>query len=375
MAPPVDEWRQTSRILRSGGNTFTRSVPLNVTAFCAETLARECCDLLEGQVASLAIANYLWTVPMLRQAGYRGHLVCETHDIQSLQRARYLSKGIDDADLQAELGALEAAGALIAISQDEAEFFRARLRRPAVHYAVCGFEPRPMAPETAADTSDIDAICRRSGPERADDLHADKRTGPIDLLFVGSHNGHNLNGLLWLTDQVLPLINQDVRLVIAGSIVKLIDSEGHLKRLSADPGIRILGRVDDLEPLYRAACLVTVPLLSGEGTSIKTVEAMSFGKPVVATPKGLRGLGDIDYSCHADAAAFAAACELLLGNNEERAALGEESFRIASERFSLSAYFSKIDVAMKPRESKGGFVQPLPATTDIGTQGRATAPA
>jgi hypothetical protein len=51
-----------------------------------------------------------------------------------------------------------------------------------------------------------------------------------------------------------------------------------------------LGRVENLRPLYAAARLVVVPLLEGTGVSIKTLEAITFGKPVLATAMGLRGL-------------------------------------------------------------------------------------
>jgi hypothetical protein len=50
--------------------------------------------------------------------------------------------------------------------------------------------------------------------------------------------------------------------------------------------------VDDLSDFYGRVKVCLVPLLNGTGVSLKTMEPLSYGLPVVATTKGARGLGD-----------------------------------------------------------------------------------
>ncbi|TCR70039.1 glycosyl transferase family 1 [Bosea sp. BK604] len=108
----------------------------------------------------------------------------------------------------------------------------------------------------------------------------------IDLLFVGSAHPPNCAGIAaFVRDCFIPYLSaRGVRLVIAGAA-------GPAAGLPAAPGLHVLGYVGDLRPLYAAAKLVIVPLLSGTGVSIKTLEAVALGKPVLTTPVGIRGLG------------------------------------------------------------------------------------
>src|SRR5262249_46423371 len=52
-----------------------------------------------------------------------------------------------------------------------------------------------------------------------------------------------------------------------------------------------LGRVEDLSSHYAQACLVVNPTSVGTGLKIKTLEALSRSRPVVAWPSGVDGLG------------------------------------------------------------------------------------
>ena len=53
-----------------------------------------------------------------------------------------------------------------------------------------------------------------------------------------------------------------------------------------------LGRVEDPGAIYAGARLVLLPTIDGHGLSIKTVEAMASGLPLIATRLALRGMGD-----------------------------------------------------------------------------------
>lgn len=112
--------------------------------------------------------------------------------------------------------------------------------------------------------------------------------GPsLDLLFVGGTHQPNVEGLAAFVEECfLPhLVSSGVRLVVAGEVGPALWG-----RRQPPGGVVALGRVADLRPLYAAAKLVIVPLLSGTGISLKTLEALSFGKPVLSSPVGLRGI-------------------------------------------------------------------------------------
>ena len=59
-------------------------------------------------------------------------------------------------------------------------------------------------------------------------------------------------------------------------------------------GVRILGFVDNLVDYIIASDVCIVPLLRGGGTSLKILEYMAAGKPIVATEVGVRGLPIVD---------------------------------------------------------------------------------
>jgi hypothetical protein len=115
-------------------------------------------------------------------------------------------------------------------------------------------------------------------------VSSDRHTG-IDLLFVGGAHIPNQSGITaFVHDCFIPFLSaRGVNLVIAGAV-------GNSLNFESPPGLIILGRVQNLKPLYESARLVIVPLLTGTGISIKTLEAIAMHKPVLATPVGLRGL-------------------------------------------------------------------------------------
>jgi glycosyltransferase involved in cell wall biosynthesis len=55
-------------------------------------------------------------------------------------------------------------------------------------------------------------------------------------------------------------------------------------------GVRRLGFVDDLDAVYRRAALAVNPQRFGTGLSIKSIDAMRRGMPLVTTAGGARGL-------------------------------------------------------------------------------------
>jgi len=108
--------------------------------------------------------------------------------------------------------------------------------------------------------------------------------GPI--LFVGSANASNVEGLKWFLQEVLPLLHQqlpDVKVDIVGNCVEYFTPQ---------EGVSFVGKVPDLAQYYRRAQVVVNPLRFGTGLKIKSIEALAYGKPLVTTSVGADGLGE-----------------------------------------------------------------------------------
>ncbi len=107
------------------------------------------------------------------------------------------------------------------------------------------------------------------------------------LLYVGSENPVNVEGMRYFLNQILPEIKKripSVTLFIAGRICHHLPNNIQ--------GTVLLGEVPDVEQHYAAAHLVVNPIREGTGLKIKTIEAMGYGKPLVTTPHGASGLED-----------------------------------------------------------------------------------
>jgi glycosyltransferase involved in cell wall biosynthesis len=111
------------------------------------------------------------------------------------------------------------------------------------------------------------------------------------IMFVGADYTPNIEGVTWFLENVTTLLEKKFPghfyINIVGNCCKKVNtSKSAIKTI-------LKGRVDDMEQEYREAEVVIVPLFNGSGVSIKTVEALTHGKAVIANFIGARGLEDI----------------------------------------------------------------------------------
>jgi polysaccharide biosynthesis protein PslH len=164
--------------------------------------------------------------------------------------------------------------------------------------------------------SEDDAAVMRAGgarrvelcPNGADPVEllprAPRRAGePLRVLFVGVvHYQPNYRGIVWFIEKVLPLVRR--RLPCVFDVVGPL----HSAAPPASEGVHFHGGVRSLEPFYRDAHVVVVPIPYGSGTRMKVLEAVAYGRPVVSTPIGVQGLPflpRLHYHAADDAQAFA----------------------------------------------------------------------
>lgn len=107
---------------------------------------------------------------------------------------------------------------------------------------------------------------------------------------------------------------------------------GVCEKLTAVPGIRLLGQVENLAPVYRSATVVVNPVLFGTGLKIKTIEALGFGKALVTTKAGAEGMDDLAGKAFLVAgsdASFSDAVVSLLLDRGARLDLAESAYACA----------------------------------------------
>lgn len=147
----------------------------------------------------------------------------------------------------------------------------------------------------------------------------------IKLFYIGSFDWMpNTEGVLWFLRNSWPLIhskNKHIRMVIAGR------SMPSIIRNYKTPNITIMGEVPDARSFMNENDVMIVPLLSGSGIRIKIIEAMSLGKPVVATPAAASGIP------------YRNGCGMVVAKEPKK--LAEEVLAIASDRNDLHAIGEK----------------------------------
>jgi glycosyltransferase involved in cell wall biosynthesis len=258
-------------------------------------------EIVTNANVDATLLNYVQNWPLVDRLHLQHKpVIVETHDLQARQYALRRTREVSTDDVETELSFLSKAAAVICISDSECTELKKLIPNVTIRY-IPPFVPT-QAPRWAdlAGCTDVREVIGASQPARADwclrppsapDSRAmDKaRWGEagFDLLYVSSSNHANVESFSWFYHEVfLPhLVERRIRMVVAGNIDQAIEARG-----LRHPGVTVCGPVAELGPLYAAAKLVVLPITSGAGTSIKTVEALSFGKPVVATTEALRGL-------------------------------------------------------------------------------------
>ena len=110
------------------------------------------------------------------------------------------------------------------------------------------------------------------------------------VLFCGTLSYRpNIDGLNWFLQNVWPVVLRErpqLRLQIVGRGY----CEANFPPLATASSVDVIGEVADVAPYYRSSGIAICPLLSGSGTRLKILEAMSFGNPVLSTSIGCEGL-------------------------------------------------------------------------------------
>ena len=129
----------------------------------------------------------------------------------------------------------------------------------------------------------------------------------VDVGLLGSWVWDvNRDGLEWFLREVVPLLPDDLEIVVGGKSDRAPGTR--------EGNVRFAGFVPDAGDFLRTARVVVIPTTMGSGIQIKTIETIGLGVPLVATKIALRGIDDKpDYVVEAtEPAAMAAAIRVAL---------------------------------------------------------------
>ena len=116
----------------------------------------------------------------------------------------------------------------------------------------------------------------------------------LQLLFVGTLNyPPNEEAVQTLICGVLPELRLVMRDPWRLCIVGRCASASLIQLLHEKPEVDYVGDAQNISPWYESSNIVLVPLRSGGGTKLKTIEAFAHARALVSTPHGVRGLGAV----------------------------------------------------------------------------------
>jgi polysaccharide biosynthesis protein PslH len=272
---------------------------------------------IETRDYDLVHCNHFFLMPAARRlARGRAPILLDSHDLQARQFALmnehmpWLHPRVSfDAMLAQELDEMRGADLLLHLNAREHDEFRALL--PEKAHALL----YPAVPEAP------------TGP------------GGGDIILVASNNSANVDSVVWFLRDVAPnapgievAIIGNVDVGVKARAPELYDAFRHFFR----------GRVPDPAVAYADARLALLPTIDGHGLSIKTVEAMASGLPIIATPLALRGMGEAAFALEGlDVAESAEGFAQALRAAAARPPWSAEQRRASAARAFYDAHFSQ----------------------------------
>jgi glycosyltransferase involved in cell wall biosynthesis len=181
-----------------------------------------------------------------------------------------------------------------------------------------------------------------------------------NIVFVGSMAWEpNRDAITWFVSEIFPIVRRGpvkTRLVIAGSSMT-----GEIAGLDNGVDIIVKGFVEDISEVLLDADVFIAPVRFGSGVNVKVLEAMSYGVPVVTTPKGAEGTGGRHgehFMVAQNEGEFASAIGRLFENTAAGESLSVKGRQYISEHHGMDKVIGIFEEALvsvvKKRESRPG---------------------
>lgn len=115
---------------------------------------------------------------------------------------------------------------------------------------------------------------------------APQRPPAFDVGILGTWAwGANAIGLRWFVEEIVPRLPEGLDIRVAGLGAEDI--------VDGARSVKAVGRVPDAVDFLRSARVVVIPTQAGGGVQIKSIDAVSTGARIVATPLAVRGVGEL----------------------------------------------------------------------------------
>lgn len=166
------------------------------------------------------------------------------------------------------------------------------------------------------------------------------------ILAIGSLHPPNVHGVDYFVRAIWPAVHAaapDATFEIGGGMPPEVS-----KRWATVPGVKPLGFVDQVRPVYDRCAFAVAPIYWGAGTKIKVVEALAHGRACLATSHSMRGyeatLKHGESIWHAaDDAALIAGCVRLLKDPALRARLAVNGSQVVKKYYTLGAFSAVVE--------------------------------
>lgn len=255
-------------------------------------------ELLSKQKYDIIWLQYVRQSKALENIGNDIFKVIDTHDISAYRNLMFQKVGRIPEDFYTTRGqerkALARADLIVAIQDKEEEYFKKLMRRQQTHCITIG--------------DMVEFRKSEAGNEKV-------------FGFIGANYFPNEFAVKWLADKVLPLVHKiepEYKCIIAGNVCDRIPDNEYYEKI---------GRVERLQDYYDRISIAINPIQNGTGLNIKGIEALAYGKPLISTVIGAKGLADAVGAMIVcgNEQQFAEQIVLLMQNKQRRLSMSEEA--------------------------------------------------
>jgi sugar transferase (PEP-CTERM/EpsH1 system associated) len=299
----------------AGAQALLSERPVSLSSFASQSMSH----WVNALLASRPISHiYCFSGQMAQYVptDFAGRLLMDFVDVDSAKFESYSAGGNAamrwvNAREGRLLGASERQAAARAdyslfVSESEADLFRSRTGAENVRVLGNGIDSTYYDPNAKIQTLQRQSAC------------------PL-IVFTGQMDYRpNVEAVTEFARNALPVIRAvhiNARFAIVGR-----NPTAAVSKLSALPGVQVIGAVDDVRPWLAAADVVVAPLRTARGIQNKILEAMAMAKPVVASPAAAEGISaqpGMHFYIEDNPAEQARRVCLLLGDASTRQKVGD----------------------------------------------------
>lgn len=219
----------------------------------------------------LCVVNYVWYSNLLEVLPPTVVRLIDTHDVFGGRAEKFSEIGLDPAwfhtSVAQESAGLDRADYVVAIQDEEA---------------------RVLADRTSAHVVSVGSL----SPDDFLPLRKKHPGEPLLVGYLGSANPFNVTSIISFAKAASNRSDalEKIEFRVAGPVCDALRPISH--------PFRLCGIVDSVSEFYRNVDVAINPMLGGTGLKIKSLEAMRYGKPLVATADAMTGIFT-DHSGHA----------------------------------------------------------------------------